>query len=372
MTTSPSSDVLLSVLDTAPVWKGSTATDSLRNTVRLARAVDRLGYHRFWLAEHHNMTALSTSSPAVLAGQVAAATRRLRVGAGGVMLPNHPPLVAAEQFGTLAALHPGRIDLGVGRAPGTDPLTARALRRQAGPAGGTDFPAQVKELLSYFAPPGADTGRNGSDGRTPTAGPRPVPAVPAVPAVRAVRAVPANEHFVPVWVLGSSDYSARLAAVLGLPFAYAHHFSPHGTLAALDTYRTRFQPSPYLSEPYCLVSVFAAVADDDRRGRQLGEPLRAITAQSLRGLDPLFPSVEEAAGFELSAEERTVVDALYGAQVFGGPETARQRIGELVETTGADEVMVVSAIQDHDERVRSYELLAQVTGRVPALVAARA
>ncbi|CAL9426692.1 hypothetical protein SUDANB105_01954 [Streptomyces sp. enrichment culture] len=375
MTTSPSSDVLLSVLDTAPVWKGSTATDSLRNTVRLARAVDRLGYHRFWLAEHHNMTALSTSSPAVLAGQVAAATRRLRVGAGGVMLPNHPPLVAAEQFGTLAALHPGRIDLGVGRAPGTDPLTARALRREAGPAGGTDFPAQVKELLSYFAPPGADTGRNsrddqysqyGQDGQDPTAGAR------AVHPVRAVRAVPANEHFVPVWVLGSGDYSARLAAVLGLPFAYAHHFSPHGTLAALDTYRTRFQPSPYLSEPYCLVSVFAAVADDDRRGRRLGEPLRAITAQSLRGLDPLFPSVEEAAGFELSAEERTVVDALYGAQVFGGPETARQRIGELVETTGADEVMVVSAIQDHDERVRSYELLAQVTGRVPALAAARA
>ncbi|WP_454334147.1 LLM class flavin-dependent oxidoreductase [Streptomyces glaucescens] len=387
MTTSPSSAVLLSVLDTAPVWEGSTATVSLRNTVRLARAVDRLGYHRFWLAEHHNMTALSTSSPAVLAGQVAAATRRLRVGAGGVMLPNHPPLVAAEQFGTLAALHPGRIDLGVGRAPGTDPLTARALRRQAGPAGGTDFPAQVKELLTYFAPPGADTGQhgrdaraeradhddhddqdgqNGQNGQDPTAGPR------AVHAARAVRAVPANEHFVPVWVLGSGDYSARLAAVLGLPFAYAHHFSPHGTLAALDTYRTRFQPSPYLSEPYCLVSVFAAVAEDDRRGRQLAEPLRAITAQSLRGLDPLFPSVEEAASFELSAEERTVVDALYGAQVFGGPETARQRIGELVETTGADEVMVVSAIQDHDERVRSYELLAQVTGRIPALVAARA
>ncbi|MFI6937474.1 LLM class flavin-dependent oxidoreductase [Streptomyces sp. NPDC050287] len=336
--------IKLSVLDTAPVWQGSTATTSLRNTIRLAKAVDRLGYHRFWLAEHHNMPSLSTSSPAILAGQIAAATQHLRVGAGGVMLPNHPPLVVAEQFGTLAALHPGRIDLGLGRAPGTDPLTARALRRQAGPLGASDFPAQIQELLGYFAPPaGTDPGSSG-----PVAG--------------QVSAVPAAEHAVPVWLLGSSGYSAQLAATLGLPFAYAHHFSPHGTVAALDAYRAEFRPSAYLSEPYSMVAVFCGVAEDDRRGELLSAPLRMITAQSLRGQNPYFPPVEEAAGFAFSPDERVVVDQMYDGQIFGGPDTVRQKLGEFLKATRTDELMVMGAIQDHDERVRSYELLAELTG----------
>ncbi|MGW3498897.1 LLM class flavin-dependent oxidoreductase [Streptomyces sp. NPDC001020] len=330
--------IKLSVLDTAPVWRGSTATESLRSSVRLAQAVDRLGYHRFWVAEHHNMPALATSSPAVLAGRVAAATRRLRVGAGGVMLPNHPPLVVAEQFGTLAALHPGRIDLGLGRAPGTDPVTARALRRRAGALGAEDFPAQVRELTDYFARTSAD---------------RPL-------------AVPAEEQNVPVWLLGSSPGGARLAADLGLPFAFAHHFSPFGAADALDAYRTAFRPSAHLSEPYALVSVFGAVAEDDRRGRLLDAPLRMINAQAMRGLDPLFPSVEEAAAFRFSPQERSTVDGLYDAQFFGGPETVRQKLTAFVRATGADELMVLSPVRDHDERVRSYRLLAELTGLKPS------
>ncbi|MGW4705098.1 LLM class flavin-dependent oxidoreductase [Streptomyces sp. NPDC004285] len=342
--------IRLSVLDTAPVWRGSSATVSLRNTIRLARAVDRLGYHRFWLAEHHNMPSLSTSSPAILAGQIAAATTRLRVGAGGVMLPNHPPLVVAEQFGTLAALHPDRVDLGLGRAPGTDPLTARALRRQAGPLGGSDFPAQIQELLGYFAPP---------EGSAPAEATR-----------GTVSAVPAREQSVPVWLLGSSGYSAQLAAALGLPFAYAHHFAPHGTLAAMDAYRSEFRPSPYLAEPYAMIAAFGAVAEDDERGALLSAPLRMITAQSLRGQNPYFPPAEEAARFSFSPEERAVVDQMYDLQIFGGPETVRQRITELVKATGADELMMLSVVEDHDERVRSYELLAELAGlSAPALAA---
>ncbi|WP_030694124.1 LLM class flavin-dependent oxidoreductase [Streptomyces globisporus] len=343
--------IRLSVLDTAPVWRGSSATVSLRNTIRLAREVDRLGYHRFWLAEHHNMPSLSTSSPAILAGQIAAATTRLRVGAGGVMLPNHPPLVVAEQFGTLAALHPGRVDLGLGRAPGTDPLTARALRRQAGPLGGNDFPAQIQELLGYFAPPEGFA--------------------PAEAARGGVSAVPAREHSVPVWLLGSSGYSAQLAAALGLPFAYAHHFAPHGTLAAMDAYRSEFRPSPYLSEPYAMIAAFGAVTEDDERAAVLSAPLRMITAQSLRGQNPYFPPAEEAARFSFSPEERAVVDQMYDPQIFGGPESVRQRITELVKATGADELMMLSVVEDHDERVRSYELLAELAGlSAPAPVAA--
>ncbi|MFJ9891624.1 LLM class flavin-dependent oxidoreductase [Streptomyces sp. NPDC091287] len=335
----------LSVLDTAPVWRGSTATVSLRNTIRLARTLDQLGYHRFWLAEHHNMPSLSTSSPAILAGQIAAVTTHLRVGSGGVMLPNHPPLVVAEQFGTLAALHPGRVDLGIGRAPGTDPLTARALRRQAGPLGGSDFPAQIMELLEHFAPPvGA----------------------PAPAARRGkVLAVPADEQAVPVWLLGSSGYSAQLAAALGLPFAYAHHFAPHGTLAALDAYRSEFRPSQYLAEPYSMIAAFGAVAEDDARGELLSAPLRMITAQSLRGQNPHFPPAEEAARFSFTPEERAVVNQMYDPQIFGGPETVRQRITELTKATGVDELMMLSVVQDHDERVHSYELLAELAGLRP-------
>ncbi|MFJ7907008.1 LLM class flavin-dependent oxidoreductase [Kitasatospora sp. NPDC096204] len=337
--------IKLSVLDTAPVWQGSTASTSLRNSLRLAQAVERLGYHRFWLAEHHNMPSLATSSPAILAGQIAAATTRLRVGAGGVMLPNHPPLVVAEQFGTLAALNPGRIDLGLGRAPGTDPITARALRRQAGPLGAGDFPAQVHELLNHFAPPGG------------------APAGAARPGQ--VTAVPATELSVPVWLLGSSGYSAQLAAGLGLPFAYAHHFSPHGSVAALQAYRAEFRPSQYLSEPYSMVAVFGAVAEDDRRGELLSTPLRMITAQSLRGMNPLFPPVEEASSFVCGPQERMVVDQMFDAQIFGGPETVRQKVTEFVRATGVDELMMLSVVQDHEERVRSYELLAELAGLKP-------
>ncbi len=339
MTGSPG--IILSALDTAPVWKGSTATDSLLNTVELARRVERIGYHRFWIAEHHNLAGLATSAPAVLAGQIASATSTLRVGAGGVMLPNHPPLVVAEQFGTLAALHPGRVDLGLGRASGTDPHTAKALRRQAGLLGGNDFPSQVDELLRYFAPPAG---------------------APADRARSAVVATPAAEHRVPVWILGSSGYSALLAASLGLPFAYAHHFSPFGTDAALDVYRSEFKPSAYLSEPYTLVSVFGLAAESDERAEELTGSLRMATALGSRGLNPVFPRPEEAAGFRYSHEELALVDRLFEPQLIGGPETARRRLEEFVKLTAADELMIVTAVPDIDERTRSYERFARFAG----------
>lgn len=317
---------------------GSTAVAALRNTVELAQHTERLGYHRYWLAEHHNMPGIASSSPAVLIGRVADATSRLRVGSGGVMLPNHPPLVVAEQFGTLEALHPGRIDLGIGRAPGTDQNTARALRRSTSPLSADDFPQQLGELLRYFAEP---------DGSEPDGG---------------ITATPAPGNRPPLWLLGSSGYSAQVAGVLGLPFAFAHHFSPANTLPALDLYRSAFQPSADLASPYAMVALSVIAAESDPDAQRLAEP-GGLAFLRLRGGRPgLFPSPEEAAAYPYTPLERAMVSERLASQVVGGPDTVRARLDELLARTDADELMITTMVHDHTDRLRSYELVADVFG----------
>jgi len=322
--------VPLSVLDLAPVVSGSTAAEALRNTVDLAQHTERLGYHRFWLAEHHNMPGVASSSPAVLIGRVADATSRLRVGSGGVMLPNHPPLVVAEQFGMLEALHPGRIDLGIGRAPGTDQATARALRRTTAPLSVDDFPQQLAELLDYFT---------GS---------------------AAITAMPAPGYGPPLWLLGSSGYSAQVAGVLGLPFAFAHHFSPANTLPALELYRSSFRPSGDLPQPYAMVAVSVIAADTDDDARRLAAPGGLAFLRLRSGRPGLFPSPEEAAAHPYTPMERAAVEERFSSQVIGGPETVRAQLGELLANTAGDELMITTMVHDHADRLRSYELVAEV------------
>ncbi|TCO55987.1 LLM class flavin-dependent oxidoreductase [Actinocrispum wychmicini] len=325
------SNVPLSVLDLAPVMSGSPPTQALRNMLDLARRVERLGYLRYWLAEHHNTACIASSSPAVLIGHVADATTTLRVGAGGVMLPNHPTLLVAEQFGTLEALHPGRIDLGIGRGPGTDPATARLLRWSNDPPAAAEFPAQVSELIAYFQ---RDVGS------------QPIIAVPA----------PGNQP--PIWMLGSSSNSARTAGALGLPFAYAHHLNADGTLPALAAYRENFRPSAQLASPYVIVCAMVLAADNDERARWLGTPL-ALTMLRLRGgfrQDP-YASPQEAADYPYTPEERELVREYLDTRIIGGPDVVRRRISDLLTQTGADELMVITIVHDHNERVHSYELV---------------
>ncbi|MCO1582511.1 LLM class flavin-dependent oxidoreductase [Crossiella sp. SN42] len=331
-----SRSVPLSVLDLAIITNGSTATAALRETLDLATQTERLGYHRFWLAEHHNMPGVASSAPAVLIGQVAAVTSTMRVGSGGVMLPNHPPLVVAEQFGMLEALYPGRIDLGLGRAPGTDPRTAQALRRSASPLSADDFPEQLGELVRYFD--------------------EPVPGEPEPP----VRAVPAAGNRPPVWLLGSSGYSARLAGMLGLPFAFAHHFSAENTLPALRLYRDNFRPSAELDRPYAMVCASVIAADTDEHARWLAGP-GGLSFLRLRGGRPgLFPTAQEAADYPYSALEREFVEARFASQIIGGPETVAAGLEKLLAETMADELMVTSMVPGHAERLRSFELVAKI------------
>jgi luciferase family oxidoreductase group 1 len=336
--TSPAlaASIPLSVLDLAPVASGSTSAQALRNTIELARHAEALGYHRFWLAEHHNMPGIASSAPAVLIGQVAASTSRIRVGSGGVMLPNHPPLVVAEQFGMLTALHPDRIDLGLGRAPGTDQRTARALRRSAGPLSADDFPQQLGELLEYFAEDPTTTGT--PDGR--------------------LHAVPAAGNKPPVWLLGSSGYSAQLAGMLGLPFAFAHHFSSENTLPAAALYRQSFRPSEDLAEPYLLIAASVVAADDDERAQWLSGSMGLSFLRLRQGRPGPLPSPEEAAEYPYTDMERLVVEDRSTSQIVGGPETVRKGVEELIEVTGANELMVTSMLHDPAARLRSYELLA--------------
>jgi luciferase family oxidoreductase group 1 len=320
--------VPLSVLDLVPIGSGSTATAALENSTALVRRAEELGFTRYWVAEHHGMPGIGSSSPAVLIAHLAAATSRIRVGSGGVMLPNHQPLVVAEQFGTLEALHPGRIDLGIGRAPGTDPRTAAALRRGTDPLGADDFPEQLTELVSYFH----------GDG--------PVLAVPAV------------GHEPAVWLLGSSGYSAQVAGLLGLPFAFAHHFSGHNTMAALQLYRQTFRPSAVLSEPYPMIAAAVLAAETDAEARRLAMPSALQFLQLRLGRPGLVPSPEEAAAYPYSDEERAFIEDRLAGQVIGAPETVRDGVRELVERTGVAELMVVTNAHDGADRQRSYELLA--------------
>ncbi len=325
----------LSVLDLANVAEGRSSADALRDTTALAQLADRLGYHRFWVAEHHNMPMVASTSPPVLIAHLAAATNDIRVGSGGVMLPNFPPLVVAEQFALLEALHPGRIDLGIGRAPGTDPMTAAALRRSADALGADDFPQHLVELLGLLGDDRADTDLS-----------------------RRFRATPQASTQPSVWLLGSSGYSAQVAGQLGLPFAFAHHFGSRHTETALELYRSRFTPSPVLSHPYAIVTASVIAASDPEEAEWLAGPSRVMSI-GLR-TNQLRPIVtpEEAERF-LSGIAAERLEAIRGTQYAGVPETVTERLRSLVERTGADELMITATVHDGAVRERTLELLAK-------------
>lgn len=339
-----SAAVPLSVLDLVTVGEGRTAADALRTSVAIARLAESRGYHRHWVAEHHSMPGVASSSPAVILAHLAAHTGRIRLGSGGVMLPNHAPLVIAEQFGTLEALAPGRIDLGLGRAPGTDGATAAALRRTARAGeGAEDFPQQLAELTRFL------------DDDFPDG--HPYARIHAVPGpVQGPAARP------PVWLLGSSGFSARLAGALGLPFAFAHHFSARNTIPALELYRTSFRPSALLDAPYALIGVAALAADDEREARR--QVLTgALSMLRLRtGRPGLIPTPEEAESYAFTAVEREFVDDWLATIVHGTPDAVRTDLDELRARTGADELMLTSNVHSGAARLRSYELVADAYG----------
>jgi luciferase family oxidoreductase group 1 len=318
----------LSVLDLAPVATGSTVGEALRNSVDLARHVERLGYLRHWVAEHHNMPGIASSAPAVLIAHLASATTTLRVGSGGVMLPNHEPLVIAEQFGMLEALHPGRIDLGVGRAPGTDQVTAFALRRTLD-ASADDLPIRLAELLAFF------------EGTFPR-----------------ITAVPGSGQKPAIWLLGSSGFSARLAGELGLPFSFAHHFMPQNTIPALDVYRRSFRPSPTLQEPYAMVGVAVVCADDDEQARWLHTSAGLSFLRLRTGRPSTLPSPDEVAAYAFSPAERSFVESWTATHIVGSPDTVREGLQALQKDTAADELMLTTMVYEHAHRLRSYDLVA--------------
>jgi luciferase family oxidoreductase group 1 len=323
-----------SVLDLSPIVEGSDAAQAFRNTLDLAQHAERWGYNRFWLAEHHNMTGIASAATSVVIGHVAAGTSRIRVGAGGIMLPNHSPLVIAEQFGTLESLFPGRIDLGLGRAPGTDRITIQALRRD--PMAAETFPRDVVELQSYFR---------------------------EVQPNQAVRAVPGAGLHVPIWLLGSSTFSAQLAAMLGLPFAFASHFAPDQMLAALKLYREGYQPSAEHPTPYAMLGVSVVAADTDAEARRLATSLQQQFLALQRGRPvQLQPPVEDMdalwSEWERSAVERTLRHA-----IVGSPDTVQRGLDAFVARTNADELMITSHIHDHEARLRSYEIVAELAAR---------
>jgi luciferase family oxidoreductase group 1 len=326
--------VALSVLDLVPVRAGGNASDALAESAVLARRAESWGYRRHWVAEHHNMSGIASSAPAVVIAHLAAATRTLRVGSGGVMLPNHAPLAVAEQFRTLEALHPGRIDLGIGRAPGTDPTTAAALRRGER-VGADDFPEQFGLLLGFLADD-----------------------LPADHPFARVHAVPSGPSLPALWLLGSSGYSAQVAAHLGLPFAFAHHFSPANTLPAVALYRERFRPSALLDAPYVMLGVAALCADSDEEARWLHGSTRLSLLRLRSGRPGPLPPPEEWAATELSPGERALVTAATASHLVGDPATVGAGLDELLDATGADEIVVTTSSYDPGARLRSYELLA--------------
>ena len=325
-------DVPLSVLDLSPVAAGTTSGQALRQTTELARRTEELGYRRFWVAEHHNMPAIASSAPAVLIAHLAAATSTIRVGSGGVMLPNHAPLVVAEQFGTLEALHPGRIDLGIGRAPGTDQLTALALRRTVEGLSAEAFPEELADLIGLF------TGEN--------------------PETRIV-ATPGRGDMPAVWLLGSSGFSAQLAGLLGLPFSFAHHFSAANTVPALALYRQHFHPSRWLERPQAMVAVSAICADTDERAHWLSGPAALSFLRLRAGRPQPLASPEDAAAYPYSPVEREFVTERFAAQAIGSPDTVRRQLQGLLDRTGADELMLTTLVYDIGDRIRSFELIAE-------------
>jgi luciferase family oxidoreductase group 1 len=322
----------LSVLDLSPVAAGTTAGRALRQTTDLARRAEELGYQRFWVAEHHNMPAIASSAPAVLIAHLAAATSAIRVGSGGVMLPNHPPLVVAEQFGTLEALHPGRIDLGIGRAPGTDQLTALALRRTMEGLSAEAFPQELADLIGLFT---------GEDPRA------------------RITAMPGRGDMPAIWLLGSSGFSAQLAGLIGLPFSFAHHFSSANTGPALALYRDNFRPSRWLQHPYAMVAVSAICADTDERAQWLSGPAALSFLQLRTGAPQPLASPEEAAAYPYTALDRHLATERFTGQAMGSPETVGRQLASLIERTDADELMLTAMVYDIEDRIRSFELIAE-------------
>jgi luciferase family oxidoreductase group 1 len=332
-------DFDLSVLDLSPVSSGSTGRDALENTLDLAKHADRLGYKRYWLAEHHNLPPVASSAPEVMIEAVANATGNIRVGSGGIMLPNHSALKVAETFRVLEALHPDRIDLGIGRAPGTDPRTAYALRRAPGEDGSFHsadrFPEQLGELFA-FAGDGFPEGH-------PFA---------------TISAAPNDVSLPPVWLLGSSDYSAQAAAEVGTGFAFASHFSPMEPSKVMRFYRENFKPSNRLSEPHAILATSVICAETDERALELASSQELSWLRMQKGNPQPLASVEEAMSHPYTPMERERIEAYRRTQITGSPSTVREKVSALVEATGADEVMVTTMVYDHEERLASYERLA--------------
>ena len=328
-----------SILDLSPIPKGGTAAEALRNTLALAQHAERLGFHRYWLAEHHNMPGIASAATAIVIGHVAAGTNTLRVGSGGIMLPNHAPLIIAEQFGTLASLYPGRIDLGLGRAPGTDMLTAQALRRDLA-ASAEQFPRDVQELQHYFAP--------------------------AEPKQR-IRAIPGVGVDVPIWLLGSSLFSAQLAAMLGLPFAFASHFAPDDLMQALDLYRSGFQPSAQLERPYVMVAANVLAADTDTQARRHFTSQQQSFINLRRGTPGQVPPPIDDIDSYWSPAEKARVERALAVAFIGSPETVARGLKGFIDATRPDELMITAHIHDQAARLRSIELVAQVRDRLAAI-----
>ncbi|MEP6813517.1 MAG: LLM class flavin-dependent oxidoreductase [Actinomycetota bacterium] len=322
----------LSILDLAPIVEGETVAGALRNSLDLAQHAEGWGYNRFWLAEHHNATGIASAATAVVISHIAGGTQTIRVGAGGIMLPNHAPLMIAEQFGTLAALYPGRVDLGLGRAPGTDQLTMLALRRDH--RGSDTFPQDVLELQAFLGDP--------SPGQ-------------------AVRAIPGMGSHVPLWILGSSLYGAQLAAALGLPYAFASHFAPDALLPALEVYRERFEPSEQLERPYAMVGANVFAADDDATARRLFTSAQQSFTNVLRGRRGQLPPPIDDIDDYWTPEEKIGVMHMLSRSFVGSSQTVRSGLESFVDETGADELIVAAAIHDHTARLRSYELLPAAT-----------
>ena len=321
--------VALSILDLVRVNEGSGPKEALDNARDLAAHAESLGYTRYWIAEHHNMPGIASAATSVALAHIAAGTKTIRVGAGGIMLPNHAPMVIAEQFGTLAQLHPGRIDLGLGRAPGTDQMTMRALRRSL--SNSDNFPQDVLELQAYFAP--AEPGQR-------------------------LQAVPAAGTEVPLWILGSSTYGAQLAAELGLPYAFASHFAPDALMVALEVYRSRFKPSEQLAAPHAMIGVNIIAAETDAEARRLATSQQMSFANIFRGARGLSqPPIDNIDDYWSPAEKAQAASML-AHSIYGSQQTVRDGIAALVAQTGADELMIVSDVFDHDKRLRSFEIIA--------------
>jgi luciferase family oxidoreductase group 1 len=323
--------VSVSILDLVPVILGETPREALRKSLDLAQHAEKFGYTRYWVAEHHNMTAIASAATSVVIGYLAGGTSTIRVGSGGIMLPNHSPLVIAEQFGTLESLYPGRIDLGLGRAPGTDSRTLRALRRD--PMREDSFPQDVLELQALLAP--AKPGQ-------------------------AVRAVPGAGTEVPIWILGSSTFGAELAAQLGLPYAFASHFAPDTLLPALDIYRRKFQPSKQLDHPYAMVGVNVVAAGTDEEARRLFTTIQQSFTNLVRGAGGKLQAPIDNIDDYWTPLEKHHASHMLKYSIVGSPETVRRGLESFIELTNADELMIVTSLYDHPARLRSYEILAEL------------